>query len=243
MTATTLPEALVAALAELQNPRKDKTANTGAYSYKYADLATILDGVRPVLGRHGLAITQDVQVSDGQMLILTVLHHTSGQSLTFGPIQAAAGRDWQGLGSAVTYARRYALTAALGLAGDEDDDAIATKPRAITRHQGPTGPDEWTTPEPAPQTLEVDLEAANARFTHTARGGRTMHNGTEKATEKQLAALAKMVGRVGYDNLEQLLAADSEPMLGRLATTADLTKAEASAIFDAIKAYEKDRLT
>ena len=112
--------ALVAAQADLRNPPKDKTANTGTYSYKYADLASILDLVRPILAKHGLAIAQDVVMEDGRLLIYTRLIHSSGECLDFGPLAGSVGTSWQQTGGGITYARRYALQAILGIAADED---------------------------------------------------------------------------------------------------------------------------
>ena len=120
--------ALVAAQADLRNPGKDKTANTGTYSYRYADLASILDLVRPILAKHGLAVLQDVRMEEGRLLIFTRLLHSSGESLEFGPLAGSVGSSWQQTGGGITYARRYALQAALGIAADEDDDAVSAPP-------------------------------------------------------------------------------------------------------------------
>ena len=125
--------ALVAAQADLRNPAKDRTANTGTYSYKYADLASILDLVRPILAKHGLAITQDVRMEDGRLLILTTLLHSSGESLQYGPLAGSVGTSWQQTGGGITYARRYALQAILGIAADEDDDAASAPPPAAPK--------------------------------------------------------------------------------------------------------------
>jgi hypothetical protein len=123
MNTPTINAALVAALGELTNPVKDKTANLGGYSYRYADLATIIDHVRPVLAKHELAVTQNVNTEDGRLEVWTYIHHASGEVITYGPLAGRAGASWQELGGAVTYARRYALSAALGIAPDEDTDA------------------------------------------------------------------------------------------------------------------------
>jgi hypothetical protein len=120
--------ALVAAQADLRNPPKDKTANTGTYSYKYADLASILDLVRPILAKHGLAITQDVVMQDGRLLIYTRLIHSSGECLDFGPLAGQVGSSWQQTGGGITYARRYALQAVLGLQSEDDTDAAEAPP-------------------------------------------------------------------------------------------------------------------
>jgi hypothetical protein len=127
--------ALVAAQADLRNPPKDKTANTGTYSYKYADLASILDLVRPTLAKHGLAITQDVVMQDGRLLIYTRLIHASGECLDFGPLAGQVGTSWQQTGGGITYARRYALQAVLGLQSEDDTDAAPEAPPAKAKQR------------------------------------------------------------------------------------------------------------
>ncbi len=125
---TKIAAAFVAAQAELTNPPKKSKANTGTYSYTYADLPAIIDHVRPVLAKHGLGISQDVLMEDGRLLIRTRIIHSSGECMEFGPLAGSVGGEWRSIGSGITYARRYALAAALGIAADEDDDAATAPP-------------------------------------------------------------------------------------------------------------------
>lgn len=119
-----LHAALVAALSELTTVTKGNTAKIptkdgGSYSYTYADLSDVVCLTRPALAAHGLvALTPIVDGPAVRVLIV----HTSGEELDLGAFPFAAGRDAQSHGSAVTYARRYALLAALGIAPDDDDD-------------------------------------------------------------------------------------------------------------------------
>ncbi len=129
--------ALVAIQADLRNPAKDKTANTGTYSYKYADLASILDLIRPILAKHQCALTQDVRMEDGRLLISTRLIHSSGECLEFGPLAGSVGGSWQQTGGGITYARRYALQAILNIAADEDDDAASAPPPTSAKKPKP----------------------------------------------------------------------------------------------------------
>ena len=129
-----MAEALVAALAELENPPRDAKATVptksgGQFSYTYASLPAIIDHVRPTLAKHGLAVTQEA-LTDGDFVgVRTTIHHTSGAVWVNGPLVLPMGGTAQNAGSAITYARRYALCAALGIASDEDDDgAAASKP-------------------------------------------------------------------------------------------------------------------
>ena len=78
----------------------------------------------PVLARHGICLTQDVQTVEKGVACYTTLTHQSGQRMAFGPLVMPASKpDAQGFGSAATYARRYAMMAVCGVVGDDDDDA------------------------------------------------------------------------------------------------------------------------
>lgn len=130
----TIAEAFIAAQMELTNPTKDRTANIPlkdgrSYSYKYADLSAIIVHVREVLAKHGLGFTQNIVTAEsGRVGVLTTIRHISGETIEFGPLSGPVSNDWKDVGSAITYARRYCLTAALGIATDDDDDAGRATP-------------------------------------------------------------------------------------------------------------------
>lgn len=133
-TITNIAE-IAAALAQFQaevtDPDADQTAKIEpkdktkqAFSYPYADLAGVLSHVRPLLSKHGLSVVQDAVCEPDHVAVKTHILHTSGQSLSFGPLRMPADGDAKAWGSAITYARRYALMAALGIAArGSDDDA------------------------------------------------------------------------------------------------------------------------
>ena len=118
-------EALVKALSELTNPHKDSKADTGKFVYGYASLASILDHVRPVLKKHGLAVTQSVQSENGAIGVETVFIHKDGIPWRSGVLWLGAQGTPQQVGSSISYARRYSLMTALGIAADEDDDGAS----------------------------------------------------------------------------------------------------------------------
>lgn len=136
--------ALVEAHKDLTNPHKNAKANTGQYAYGYVTLDQVLSHVRPVLAKHGLAVSQSIGLEDGRLGVTTTIHHSSGETLTFGPLAGPSGSTWQALGSGITYARRYGLLAALSLsAGDEDDDgAAASVEKAKPEPPKPVATDE-----------------------------------------------------------------------------------------------------
>ena len=107
----------------------------GNYSYRYADLADIQRAIAPALADCGLSVSFDTAQDPGGYLIQAKIHHTGGHSETTTfrvPVDDKARMNSaQAAGSALTYGRRYALTAALGIVTAEDDDdghAITTAP-------------------------------------------------------------------------------------------------------------------
>jgi hypothetical protein len=121
---------------EVVSPTKTKTAiipskdpKKQGYKYKYADLGDIIDTIREPLKKHGLSYIQNPVRNDKGDLegVYTMLLHESGEYMIFDPVPIRAGANAtpQQVGSALTYARRYSLTLALGIAADEDDDAAS----------------------------------------------------------------------------------------------------------------------
>jgi hypothetical protein len=95
----------------------------GEKKSKYASLGAITEATRPHLAKHGLGFTQWMSNRDGMQLIVTRIMHTSGQWMEDdGYILNPTKNDPQGMGSAVTYARRYTLGASLGIITEDDDD-------------------------------------------------------------------------------------------------------------------------
>lgn len=135
-----LAVALVAAQKEMPRLHKDseaevQTKSGGKYKYQYLSLESLLDQVLPVLNKHGLALLQMPSMSgngDMRPTLRSLLMHESGESVeTYMPLAVAADAGAQAVGSALTYARRYAILSMLALAPDEDDDgAAAQKTRA-----------------------------------------------------------------------------------------------------------------
>jgi hypothetical protein len=145
-----LAAALVAALADLKVVEKGRTANAGSYSYDYADIADVVKLTRPVLGKHGVVALTPVHDHGSGLACTVTLLHTSGERLDFGPFPFPHGRDAQATGSLVTYHRRYALVAALGMAAGDDDDGASAQPRQ---------PVVELAPEPDRVELETRLAA------------------------------------------------------------------------------------
>lgn len=127
----------IRAQAEMPDIKKSKTANIptksgGSFKYSYADLAAIIPIVKKTLAEHDLGFAQDVAEVNGNVAVYTRIYHSAGHVEVFGPVVLPAGTDAREAGSAITYARRYGLTAALGIAADEDvDGQQASAPRGL----------------------------------------------------------------------------------------------------------------
>jgi hypothetical protein len=107
----------------MKNPPKD--AVNPHFKSRYADLATVRDTVVPVMAKHGLAVMQLPCDVDGLPALTTLVVHTSGEWVETTILLRPTKNDPQGVGSALTYMRRYALQSIAGVAADDDDDGNA----------------------------------------------------------------------------------------------------------------------
>jgi len=124
-----LAAALAAAQGMMQNAIMNRT--NPHFKTKYADLAAVLNAARKPLSANGLAIVQTI----GDGVLHTRLLHTSGQWIASEHPLPMSGKP-QEIGSALTYARRYSLSALIGIAADEDDDANVATSRSNGKATG-----------------------------------------------------------------------------------------------------------
>jgi hypothetical protein len=122
----TIAAALYAVHRDLENPRKDAKGQVrGRADYRYLSLPALIDHARKALKEASVAVIQEVTGEVGAIGVTTTFLHLTGEFIEVGPLTMPAQGGPQEIGSAITYARRYALAAALNLAADEDDDASA----------------------------------------------------------------------------------------------------------------------
>jgi hypothetical protein len=138
-----LAKALAAFHTDL--PKVGKGSTNPAFKSKYADLADIVSVVLPALAKQGLAWFTTPNVSDDGFVLSYELRHASGESITgTWPLPDPEKATPQQMGSAVTYAKRYTLSAVTGIAPDEDDDGNAASkgPGAAPRRNAqPSAPE------------------------------------------------------------------------------------------------------
>lgn len=124
--AETLASAMASAFAEIEGATKDKL--NPHFKSKYADLGSVIDAIKPALIKHGLFFTQRPQPSEGGVTVETVIGHSSGEEMSLGSLFVPANKnDAQAFGSALTYARRYALVTAFGVPVEDDDGNAAAR--------------------------------------------------------------------------------------------------------------------
>ena len=169
-----LARALASLMTKLPEIRKDQTAKVKTektqYSYKYVDLAQITRQLMPLLGELGLSFIAKPTTIDGRFVLAYKLLHVSGE-FESGEYPLPSSGTPQSMGSAITYARRYCLSAVTGIAPDEDDDGAAAE--ANYHHQAarpaPQPEPQWEKPLPEAKTdwdwankLEARINAAGS---------------------------------------------------------------------------------
>lgn len=142
-----LATALAGAQAKFPNPPRNRevtvqTNSGSSYKFKYATLDAVLDAIRAPMAEAGLAVVQTLAESEGgKFRLQTRLMHKSGQWISSDQPLFVERPGNQAFGSALTYARRYALTSMLGIAAEEDDDANgADGNKADTKERGKSAP-------------------------------------------------------------------------------------------------------
>ncbi len=147
-----LAEALSKAQSAFSHAVKD--ADNPFFKSKYADLPSVIDAVREPLAANGLAIVQAPETDETGLNLVTTLLHSSGEWMRgWYPIKPLKA-DPQSMGSALTYARRYSLSAMLGVAAVEDDDdgnAASQQPSPESQYRKQQPPAQ----APAPQAQEA----------------------------------------------------------------------------------------
>lgn len=134
-----LADALSKAQAEIKNAAKDK--DNPFFKSTYADLASVWDACREPLSKNGLSVTQPLSFEGGEIILTTLLLHSSGEWISSQVPVMPVKRDPQSIGSAITYMRRFSLSSVVGVApsekpteddvDDSDDDGNAASGRKI----------------------------------------------------------------------------------------------------------------
>ena len=212
-------DSISAALAKFQQKVKNPKKDTEGYGYKYATLDSVIASVKEAMEGVGLSFSQEVGFEGEMITVTTHVFHNSGQFISYGPIclPKDSGKkmsDVQAAGSAITYARRYSLSAAFGIASEEDDDA----------------------------TLKSKGKNKNSSNKKTGNKNSNGKNGN-KATEKQIKAIFAIANSKGFegedikDYLQDMYKVDSSKELTKkqASITIDALNNEADDLRDYIR--------
>ena len=134
-----------------------KTHTNPAFRSRYADLGACIEAVIDALNGAGIALIQKQHPNEGGVTVETIFVHESGEILSAGLLSVpAVKQDPQGYGSALTYARRYSLMAACGIAPEDDDGNAASQPQ---QSQARGRPAHQKQTHAAPTTADMDAMA------------------------------------------------------------------------------------
>jgi len=186
-----------------------KDSNNPFFNSRYADLASIIDAIKEPLSGNGLSYVQVANHISGEVVVETILMHTSGEWILGSLAMKPTKDDPQGVGSCITYARRYGLQAMVGIPADDDDGNAASAA--------------------APPTRESSVRPTAAHGTSGTDSAPT--TGVRKITEAQKKLLfvrAKAAGVTEEDlkeymHVEHLLDIPAEAMTNLLSAIADGT--------------------
>lgn len=181
-----IAEALSKAQGMMKGAVKD--SQNPFFKQKYADLASVWDACREPLSKNGLSVTQTTRITDaGEPVIITTLMHSSGEWMSGELLVKPVKNDPQSIGSAITYGRRYALSAIVGIA-PEDDDAESAQGR------------QHTEPAKAPEPKKKS-EDTNYKFLQTM-----------KAMKKDIGdePYYKILGAAGFEHSNDIKDRDTQ---------------------------------
>lgn len=163
----TLYKDLIEAMAEFKTLPKDKKG----YNYMYTDFDTVVSAVRPILTAHKIGYSQPLVIVDGKNALKTILFNADGETLesvvALPDVELSKGNTAQKLGAAITYMKRYALCAILGISADEDVDGNTEKEPTFS---GQKPQSKQNAPAPAKQKTQKMTEEQVAKMNELFTG-------------------------------------------------------------------------
>lgn len=212
--------ALAAAQAELSPAAKN--AQNPHLKNRYADIAAVYEAIRETLPKHGLSVSQIIMPHESKARVRTLLMHKSGQWLAsecLMPLDRNGGP--QGMGSAITYARRYSLSAIVGVVSEDDDDAEAAQPRRQQQAQPQQRREPVQPRRPEPVRQSAPKQHGDGQV--------------DMITDAQVKMMMALFNKCGLTVREVRLERVREIVGRNVTTCSELTKDEASAIIDVLQ--------
>ena len=201
---TPIYDLLAAAQAEMKNPKMRGEGSTGKRSYKYAELPDVLNAIKPALNSRGLFLLQSTEKDDGGSLYISTRVCRANESVELDREYYEFDADPQDFGKRETYARRYSLNKAFGLAGEDDDDGNvqAQNPRNQKARQAPSKRQQWLA-----RIAELKARCMELGVKEEGIDSYAMENlGTSDAsamTDEQMTSFGQYLGQLAKD-MEQM---------------------------------------
>lgn len=179
-------EAFLKAQSEIQNAVMDTT--NPHFKSKYASLESVIDAVKPAANKHGIAIMQQSGKDDAGMFVKTILMHKSGETLESKTYLMLDKQNMQGLGSSISYGRRYDLATIFAITQEDDDGNTAVSKPVMQ-------PQKQVQPQPKPETGGVPDFVAQ----YVIQGGKYHGRKFTDLEKNEYPALAKYVAELEAD--------------------------------------------
>lgn len=202
-----ISEALSKAQGSIKHATFDST--NPHFKSKYASLSAVMDSCKQPLSDNGIAIIQGASVVEKRLLISTMLAHTSGEWIRDSLSIALEKDTAQGIGSAITYGRRYALSAIVGIVADEDDDGNAASTRQNARNAK-------TETKPKPQVEEKPKPLTGVSAAEDVKKIRELAQQYGCKTSAEFSILVEQVTGAKVNSASGLSSAERKQMIDHL---------------------------
>ena len=202
---------LLAALVEVQSCLPTMPKSSQAYGYKYTDLDTITQTIKPILSKNGIGYMQSVGgLAENALTLTTRIFNKKGEYIedtaALPTITSTKNNAAQTLGMSITYMRRYALCAMLGITSDEDTDAnTQDKPTPA-----PATGYKKTTPPPARQNQAPAAKQSQPPVEGMKKASELTHKGGE-STKEEIARIKELL-EAAYENGKPIFTRDEMKM-------------------------------
>ena len=174
-----LSKALVKASGELKNPVKN--AVNPHFKNRYADLTSIIEVSRKTLAENGLAVIQGVECEGALVRVQTRILHLTGEWIESEITMQSESANPQKIGSAITYGRRYGLSAILGISADDDDDGAIASEKGQKKQTPKPAQKQLIKKQPEPDMVVVELKKYfDGLFFEPQERGKIVMHYTEK---------------------------------------------------------------
>lgn len=209
-----------------------KTSSNPHFRSKYADLSACVEAVIDGLNNNGIFLMQSSHLCEDGVTVETVFIHESGEQISAGKLHVPASKqDAQGYGSALTYARRYALMAACGIAPEDDDGNAAVRPKQAEKPAAPPAAPP-VAPPPPKVPAKAEGEPGRWQITIKAKPDATPTDWVNLISEAAVACLEQaesqadcmkiyQVNRTLFDKLKTLDAGCHKDLLEAFKTKKD----------------------